>query len=171
MLNMQVNGFDSLAKKVKQMEKSLGDGKQQFLYNHILKRINISSKVIRHLNRLIYSQPDPKWYKRTNTLKDSLTIEMKGESISVFMDGDYLRRASNREPSMYSGYDESVKGVNYAHLVETGYIFQNVDNPVEDFGRNYIMGERPFMQSTWEEVQNEVNVSEIMTPLLRMWSR
>lgn len=171
MFTMETQGFDSLVKKAQQMRSSIEEGKQQFINTHILQQINISSKLVRHLNRMIYSQPDPKWYKRTNSLKNSIKIDVKGESVSVYLDGDYLRSASSNEPSMATGFDKNVKGVNYAHLVESGYIFQNVDNPLEDFGRNYIMEARPFMAETWSEVQAEINPSVIVSPLLRMWSR
>jgi len=173
MMKSSIEGLDDLVSSSKALAPAIKRGKREFLSRHVVIEVNLQGNLVRNLMRLVYNNSDPDTYKRTMSLLNSIRLEHRANSVSVYMDGDYLRQASNTPTFWETGQAPNSKGVNYAFHVEEGHYYNNVAGAgkFSDRAVNVTTEPRPFMEATWQQVLSKINPNRIADRAVRMWSR
>lgn len=169
MMKMEMEGMGSLRRKVMNASDKLDRGKRQFLHTHLQRDVKIQGTVIRHIHREVYQAHDPTAYERTHALLESVNMSVGDDEITIYLDGDYLRRASDTEFSWKTGFAPEAKSVNYSWLVHEGHTYRNTQGAPYDALEDYQMPPRRFMDKAWRELLSQMDVGVILRPLIRLW--
>lgn len=136
--------------------------------------ISVEGTLKHKINELVYSTNDPKFYERTYSLFNATRVQLKGETVHLYIDDKWLgERPHVQESSLETGSASNARPGSptpYSQRVEEDFEYKNM------IGNDYNRRGSHYMRETFKQLVRDIqsgdkDASKIIQPILRSWSR